>query len=87
SIAGPGDVRHSGRCQSHPVRVAGSGNVRADELRAATATVKVSGSGDVSVAAADALDVSISGSGDVRYAGTPKSFVKNVRGSGTVTRM
>ena len=87
NVAGSGDVRLSGRCATHTVRLAGSGDIRAAELRAATVTVKLSGSGDISVAADDTLDASISGSGDVRYAGSPKNVASRVTGSGSVAKL
>lgn len=87
TVVGSGDVRLSGRCASHSVKVSGSGDIHAEQMQATAATVKISGSGDVSVAATESLDASVSGSGDVRYAGNPKQVVKHVSGSGSIVKL
>jgi Putative auto-transporter adhesin, head GIN domain len=87
AVAGSGDVRLSGSCANHSVRLAGSGDIQAAKMMATNVVVKLSGSGDISVAAVAALDVSISGSGDVRYAGSPKNLVSRVTGSGSVAKL
>lgn len=84
-LAGSGTIRADGTTHEAEIDVAGSGTVALDQLAAERASVSVSGSGDVSVAASKALDVSISGSGDVTYRGDPE-LRKRITGSGSVTK-
>ena len=61
---GGGRGRKRGRA-----RQAGSGNIQIGDLATEAAEVRISGSGNVKVNAAQTLDVQISGSGTVKYAG------------------
>ena len=65
--------------------IAGSGTIKADTM-ANDATIKVAGSGDITVAslAAEKVDVSIAGSGDVTAAGTAKALSVDIAGNGDV---
>lgn len=87
ALQGSGDIHLAGFCAQHSITLAGSGDIKASDLRATTATVRLAGSGDVSVRADEKLDASVAGSGDVRYAGSPRELVKHVSGSGSVARL
>jgi hypothetical protein len=68
------------------VNVSGSGDVHTENLEARQVAVRIRGSGEVRVHAAEALQVDIAGSGDVRYRGSPQLTVKKA-GSGDVRAM
>lgn len=84
-IDGSGNVKLSGRANSHTIDIDGSGDIKAPNLTTSVTTVRINGSGDVTVYASISLDVSIKGSGDVHYYGSP-SMRKAISGSGSVTR-
>lgn len=75
----------AGRAQEQDVSMSGSGKYNGEALTSRSASVNVSGSGDVVVNASDALDAQVSGSGNVRYVGNP-SVTEKVSGSGSVGR-
>lgn len=83
SISGSGTMEVSGTAGRLEASVSGSGDMRLFGLAARRAVVDVSGSGDIQLSAADALEVEVSGSGDVRYRGNPAREVK-ISGSGSV---
>lgn len=85
SISGSGDFAAAGRADEQGYSIAGSGDVSALELVGQTVKVRIAGSGDVRVHAAQLLDVSVAGSGDVIYRGDPV-VRKRVAGSGEVRR-
>lgn len=64
--------------------VAGSGDIRADALKAGKLSVSISGSGDIHLKAvdSDALKVAISGSGDFSAGGKTNSMEASIAGSG-----
>ena len=64
--------------------VAGSGDIRADALKAGKLSVSISGSGDIHLKSldSDALKVSISGSGDFSAGGKSNSVEASIAGSG-----
>jgi hypothetical protein len=85
TLTGSGTIRADGAAREAEVALSGSGKIALDQLAAERASVSVSGSGDVAVAAARALDVAITGSGDVSYRGDPE-LKQRITGSGSVTR-
>jgi hypothetical protein len=85
AISGSGDLRASGQAERVEAAISGSGSLELQDLRASAASVHVSGSGTIRVAAAERLDASISGSGEVIYLGDPERNV-HVSGSGRVRR-
>ena len=68
------------------IAIAGSGNVRAEALRAGTLAASITGSGDLRLAnlEADAVKASISGSGDLRVGGRAALFTASIAGSGDI---
>ncbi len=85
SIAGSGDVSLSGSTENLETSIAGSGDFEGKSLDSVNVSVKISGSGDVSVVCNGALKVRISGSGDVSYSGNPTNKDTKVSGSGSVS--
>jgi hypothetical protein len=85
TLTGSGTVRADGTAHEAEVELLGSGTIKLDQLAAERASVSVSGSGDVAIAASKSLDVSITGSGDVTYRGDPE-LKKRITGSGSVSK-
>ena len=82
-IAGGGQVTASGSAGETRVAIGGSGDVEADGLRSATASVSIGGSGNVSLDVEDEAKISIMGSGDVEISGPAQCSVTRF-GSGDV---
>ena len=87
SIGGSGDITLSGRAENSSVSVVGSGDFTGQNLATTNTQVKVAGSGDAKVNAAEKIDASVVGSGDVHYTGAAKSVSSSKAGSGSVSRM
>jgi hypothetical protein len=83
-VGGSGEVSIKGEATTIGVDVTGSGDVDLAAIAARRARVRVVGSGDVTIRAADLLDVQVTGSADVRYVGAPRKLQKSVTGSGSV---
>lgn len=68
------------------VDVSGSGDVRAEKLKATALTVGISGSGDIRIVSleTEALTLSIAGSGDFEAGGRAASLRARIAGSGDV---
>ena len=86
SISGSGEIHMNGTADAIDGDVSGSGELDLLQVRARSARIDVSGSGDATVQVSDRLDASVSGSGDVRYRGRP-SVDADVSGSGSVERI
>jgi hypothetical protein len=83
NISGSGRFTLAGTTDSLDIQSSGSGRIIADNLQATTASINVSGSGNVDVNVTDSLDVRVSGSGTIRYSGNP-TVSQNISGSGRV---
>jgi len=70
-----GDVVVVGTARETHVEIGGSGTVDGGGLRSKTASVVISGSGDVELAVDDTADVSVGGSGNVDISGTARCSV------------
>jgi hypothetical protein len=86
SISGSADIRLAGSATTQDIRISGSGDYRAPDLRSQTTSVAISGSGNVEIWAQRALDVRIAGSGTVGYYGAP-TLTRSVAGSGSLTSL
>lgn len=84
AISGSGDMNLSGVAKNFDCAISGSGDVEAEMLVTDIATVRIAGSGDVSIHVKEELDAKVSGSGDIRYKGNPKKNSTKVSGSGSV---
>lgn len=86
AIAGSGDIEFSGSARNVSVSIAGSGNVKVENLKTEDCKVDIAGNGDCSIEVTDELSVSIAGSGDVKYKGRPR-LSTSIAGSGRVRQM
>ena len=82
-ISGSSAVKLAGKVMSQSIKISGSGDYGAPDLRSGTASIGIAGSGDATLWATNALSISIAGSGDVKYYGQPK-VSQSVAGSGAV---
>ena len=85
-VTGSGDIALAGSVTRQRVRLSGSGDYRAPDLKSQTASVSISGSGDALLWVERTLEARVQGSGDVRYYGTP-AVTQSVSGSGSVTSL
>lgn len=86
AIGGSGSIAMAGKASKVEVSLAGSGDVKCENLMAKKVEVSIAGSGDVFIGADDELEVSIAGSGDVRYKGQAR-VSSSIVGSGSVSSM
>jgi hypothetical protein len=86
SIAGSGEIQMDGTADAIDASISGSGELDLLQVRARTARIDVSGSGDAAVRVSERLDASVSGSGEVRYSGRP-AVTSDISGSGSVERI
>lgn len=84
SVNGSGDIQAAGNADKVDVEINGSGDVRTRSLVAREANVRISASGDAAVHASEKLTARVSGSGDIRYAGSPATVDRTIRGSGSI---
>ena len=83
-ISGAGDGVLAGQVGELTLSVSGKGKVQAEQLRAARATVSISGIGNANLWVTDSLRVSISGIGSVEYWGQPE-VRRSSSGLGSIT--
>lgn len=85
-VSGSGKILLKGYATSIDALVSGSGAIHAFSCTLDNAKVKVSGSGDCEVTAANSIDALVLGSGTVKHKGNTKTTTKKVYGSGSVER-
>jgi len=85
-LTGSGRIHLQGETKNISVKITGSGNVDVAKLKSENVGVTITGSGNAFVYASEALDVNISGSGSVMYSGEPTNVMKNITGSGSVSK-
>lgn len=84
SISGAGDVTLKGSAQMLNAGVSGAGDLKASNLEADKAKIRVSGAGSAKVNAKQSLDAEVSGAGDIIYKGNPAERNVNISGAGSV---
>ncbi|MCF6296502.1 MAG: DUF2807 domain-containing protein [Flavobacteriaceae bacterium] len=84
-VSGSGDLDLEGSATNFDARVSGSGNISAYGLQTDKSTLRVSGSGDITISVKNELNAKVSGSGDIGYKGNPKIEDIKVSGSGGVS--
>lgn len=84
-VNGAPTIRVSGETKLVDIKTNGAGKIDTHRLRAGRAVVDSNGVSNVSVYAADELDVKVSGPSHVTYEGDPV-VNKNVNGPGSVTK-
>jgi putative autotransporter adhesin-like protein len=84
SVPGTGMLTGSGAVEALEATLAGSGELRLQDLAARDVTARLSGTGRVVVNATRTLDASLSGSGLILYSGAPSTVSRDVSGVGAV---
>jgi hypothetical protein len=82
-LGGAVQVVAAGQVKNLTVQGSGAGSLDAKSLGAENATVKLSGTGNVTVNATATLDASVSGVGSITYSGTPK-VTQSITGVGKI---
>ena len=86
TVSGSGKIKVKGIAKNAKITVAGSGNFEGSNLGTSISNVKVSGSGNVSIAVDTELNALLSGSGKIRYSG--KAQVNSTTsGSGSISKL
>jgi Putative auto-transporter adhesin, head GIN domain len=85
-MPGSGVLTITGTTEQLDVTLAGSGDVRLEQLVARDVVALLSGSGRLQVHAARSLDAAVSGAGVIVYRGDPPVVMQEVSGVGSITR-
>lgn len=85
SISGSGRIVANGNATESNISISGSGRFDGGDLRTQSASLRISGSGNISIHADRQLDAAISGSGNVSYSGNAETNVRT-SGSGRVQK-
>ncbi|MCK5676867.1 MAG: DUF2807 domain-containing protein, partial [Flavobacteriaceae bacterium] len=81
AISGSGDIDLEGSSENFTAAIAGSGDIDAVNLKTDKATLRISGSGGITITVINELIAKISGSGDIKYKGNPK--IEDIKVSGS----
>ena len=87
ALAGSGTMSLSGSVAESDIRISGSGNINARELKMFTSAIYITGSGNTEVDVANNLKVDITGSGNVYYVSEPAHLQTRITGSGNVGKV
>ncbi len=86
TISGSGEIEAKGNTENAKINVNGSGDFEGNGLRTSVTRAKMSGSGNISIQADEALDAAMSGSGNIRYGGNA-SVKSSKSGSGNISKL
>jgi len=86
-VSGAGNLRASGEVQELVIILSGSSHIYASELKAANASVTISGAGNMDIYATKSLTAKISGAGNVKVYGNPTQLSEAITGVGRVERV
>jgi len=86
SISGSGRITVNGKAERTNVTLSGSGRFSGEKLKSGSASLQLSGSGNIFIYAENQLNASISGSGNVHYSGNAQTNVRT-SGSGRLRKM
>jgi hypothetical protein len=86
SLSGAAKVLMKGETKKQAIKITGTGQYDALNLKSQETKISISGSGTVSVDVSNTLDVGISGAGNVQYEGSPK-VTNKISGTGTVKKI
>jgi len=86
-IAGSGTMNMGGITKKATFEIAGSGNVKAFNLRMDELKCNIAGSGDIEAYVNEKINVYVAGSGKVRYKGNPGEINRHIAGSGSVNKV
>lgn len=87
SVSGSGKILVAGTAERAYSTISGSGRIKAEDLRAESYKVRISGSGSCEIYAKEEIDARISGSGSVYYRGDPPKVNSSTSGSGRIRKM
>jgi len=85
TLVGSGDIALAGETKDATIKITGSGNYVATNLKTENSKVEINGSGDAKLFADNNLNVDISGSGNVYYKGNA-NIAKRIGGSGEIIK-
>lgn len=85
-LSGSGDLRLEGETSDADLKLSGSGAIHGKGLTASSASIALSGSGDISATVQDSASVSLSGSGQIDLFGTASVDVSRTTGSGDIVQ-
>jgi hypothetical protein len=85
-LSGSGDLRLEGETSDAELKLSGSGSIRGQHLTATSATVSLSGSGNISATVQESVSVSLSGSGQIDLFGAANVDGYSDTGSGDVVQ-
>ncbi|MBF9142812.1 head GIN domain-containing protein [Hymenobacter properus] len=83
-VSGSGNITVGGTATSNEIRISGSGQVKARELKTETSRARINGSGDAHVYASRTAEGSLTGSGSLHVAGGAQ--LSSTHGSGRVVK-
>lgn len=83
---GSGNFLLFGAVTEQEVELSGSGNYKAKELFSENCEIKISGSGNGEVRAANILEAEVNGSGNITYFGNPEFIESSINGSGRLIK-
>lgn len=86
TVSGSGKIRVKGTAENTKIIVAGSGGFDGSNLQSSISNIKVSGSGNVSIAVDNELNALLSGSGKIRYSGNA-NVNSTTSGSGSISKL
>lgn len=84
-VSGSGDLDFKGTADSFSAAMSGSGDIEGFALQTNTASLKISGSADITISVKEELYARVSGSGDITYKGNPAKEDLKVSGSGEIS--
>lgn len=84
AVSGSGDMDLKGDAKNFEAAVSGSGDIDGVNLKTEKSTLRVSGSGGITISVLHELNAKVSGSGTIRYKGSPEMEDVKVSGSGDV---
>jgi hypothetical protein len=87
SVSGSSDIILKGQSDNLSFDVSGSGSLNAADLKATTASIRISGAGDCNLHVENSLRANISGSGNVKYSGSPAEVSSKISGSGSISKV
>lgn len=84
SLVGSGRIRIKGKVEHFSADLSGSGDIKAQGLKALVANLTLSGSGDIRAYAFRSVKARLSGSGEIDIAGNPEQRDCKISGSGDI---
>lgn len=85
ALSGVGELAIDGRCEVGNFRISGVGDVDLGKFRCNRVSADISGIGDVTLTALEAVDIDISGIGDLTVGGNPQERHVDYSGIGSVS--